>query len=107
MLAATDPANAYGLSLPWPVKGLQRAAGAQVVSMGGRASLYLDKGGRGVTALRPFDGTWEGTAVNALAGLVTSGRAKRLSLERLPDELRPALTAAGFVPTPRGLVLYG
>ena len=28
VLAATDPANAYGLVLPWPVKGPQRVAGA-------------------------------------------------------------------------------
>src|ERR1700674_1921770 len=26
VLAATDPANAYGLILPWPVKGPQRVA---------------------------------------------------------------------------------
>ena len=45
--------------------------------------------------------------MTALAGLVTSGRVKRLSLQRFPDELREVLAAAGFVPTPRGLALYG
>ncbi|HUY61276.1 MAG TPA: DEAD/DEAH box helicase, partial [Candidatus Dormibacteraeota bacterium] len=34
VLAATDPANAYGLSLPWPVKGPTRVAGAYVVRVG-------------------------------------------------------------------------
>jgi hypothetical protein len=29
-----------------------------------------------------------------------------LAVQRFPDELKPALEAAGFVPTPRGLTLY-
>ena len=29
LLAATDPANPYGVALPWPVKGPQRAAGCR------------------------------------------------------------------------------
>ena len=107
VLAATDPANAYGLSLPWPVKGPQRAAGAHVVLVDGLASLYLDKGGRGVLALRPFDGEWEAVGVRALLGLIASGRMSRLTLERFPDELRPYLDEAGFVATPKGLVHYG
>src|ERR1051325_10167092 len=57
VLAATDPANAYGVSLPGPEKGPQRAAGAFVVLVDGLASLYIEKGGRGLVALRPFDGT--------------------------------------------------
>jgi len=106
VLAATDPANAYGLSLPWPVKGVARAAGAYVVLLDGEASLYLERGGRSVTALRPFDGGWEDVAVGALATLVRGGRLSRLAVQRFPDELKPALEAAGFVPTPRGLTLY-
>jgi ATP-dependent Lhr-like helicase len=107
VLAATDPANAYGLSLPWPVKGPQRAAGAYVVTVGGVAVLYLERGGRGLLALQAPDGSWEEQAVAALAGLVAGGQLKRLSLQRFPDELRAPLAAAGFVPTPRGLALYG
>jgi ATP-dependent Lhr-like helicase len=107
VLAATDPANPYGLCLPWPVKGIARAAGAYVVLLDGAASLYLERGGKGLVALRPCDGSWEETAVGALTGLVTGGRVGRLSVQRFPEELRPALAGAGFVPTPRGLVLYG
>ena len=106
VLAATDPANAYGLSLPWPVRGPQRAAGAQVVTIDGLASLYLDKGGRNLLALRPHDGSWEPEAIGGLVGLLRSGRASRLTIDRYPDELRPYLEAAGFVPTPKGLVHY-
>ena len=100
LLAATDPANAYGLAVPWPVKGPQRAAGAYVVLVGGLASLYLERGGRTLVALREIDGSWEGPALDTLT------RLGKLSLQRFPEELRPLLMATGFVPTPKGLVRH-
>ena len=106
VLAATDPANAYGLSIAWPEKGPQRAAGAQVVLLDGVPSLYIEKGGRGLVALRPFDETWEEYAVAALGDLLAEGRFKRISVERCPPELEPYLRAADFVPTPKGLIRY-
>jgi ATP-dependent Lhr-like helicase len=106
VLAATDPANAYGLSLPWPVTGPRRVAGAYVVLLDGLPCLYVEKGAKGLVALRPFDGTWEDAAVAALGGLVSTGRVRRLSVERYDEGLEPVLRAAGFVPTPRGLVRY-
>ncbi|MFN2608649.1 MAG: DEAD/DEAH box helicase [Acidimicrobiales bacterium] len=107
VLAATDPASAYGLSLAWPVAGPRRVAGAYVVLVGGEAALYVERGARGLVALRPFDGTWEAAAVAALGELVARGRLRRLAVERFDDALAPALRAAGFVPSPRGLVRYG
>ena len=107
VLAATDPANAYGVSLPWPVTGPRRVAGAYVVLVDGQASLYVEKGAKSLVALRPFDGTWEDAAVGALDGLVASGRVRRLAVERYDDALDPVLRSAGFVPSPRGLVRYG
>jgi ATP-dependent Lhr-like helicase len=108
VLAATDPANAYGLALPWPdaTGRTPRVAGAYVVVLDGIVSLYVERAGKGVVALRAFDGTWEEQAVAALAGLLGGGRFKRLALEKVPDELRPHLVAAGFVPGPKGLVRY-
>jgi len=115
VLAATDPANAYGLSLPWPQRsgaatkpasGPRRVAGAYVVLLDGNPCLYVEKGAKGLVALRPLDGTWEEQAVGALEGLVQSGRLRRLSIERYDEGLEPFLRAAGFVPTPRGLVRY-
>jgi ATP-dependent Lhr-like helicase len=111
VLAATDPANPYGVALSWPQPDAdgtrpQRAAGAFVVLIDGLASLYVERGGRGVTALRPLDGTWEAAAVAALGELITGGRFTRLSLERYPPELEPLLRTADFVPTPKGLVRY-
>ncbi|MDQ6727451.1 MAG: DEAD/DEAH box helicase, partial [Actinomycetota bacterium] len=124
VLAATDPANAYGLSLPWPQRpgagtqpqrpgagtkpaaGPRRVAGAYVVLLDGEPCLYVEKGAKGLVALRPLDGTWEYQAVAALSELVGDGRVRRLSIERYDDGLEPVLRAAGFVPTPRGLVRY-
>jgi ATP-dependent helicase Lhr and Lhr-like helicase len=107
VLAATDPANGYGMVLPWPVKGPQRVAGAYVVVHDGTACLYVERGGNGVVNLRGFDGEWEEPAVEALANLVGSGRWSRLALRRYPDQLEPYLRAADFVPSPKGLVRYG
>lgn len=106
VLAATDPACAYGSAVGWPAKGASRAAGAYVVLVDGLASLYLERGGRSLVALREADGTWEAAAVEGLASLVASGRASRLALQRYPEQLGPVLRGAGFVPTPKGLVRY-
>jgi len=73
----------------------------------GEACLYVERGGKGLVALRPFDGSWEGPSVDALGALVSSGRLRRLALARFDPGLEPALRAAGFVATPKGLVSYG
>ncbi|HVM01099.1 MAG TPA: DEAD/DEAH box helicase, partial [Acidimicrobiales bacterium] len=106
VLAATDPANAYGVALPWPVSGPRRVAGAYVVVLDGRASLFVERGARTLVALRPYDGGWEAAAVAALTTLLADGRLPRLGVERCDPELAPALAAAGFVATPKGLVRY-
>ncbi|HVE47104.1 MAG TPA: DEAD/DEAH box helicase [Acidimicrobiales bacterium] len=101
VLAATDPANPFGLCLPWPVAGLKRVAGAHVVLVEGMPSLYAERGEKRLVALRPYDGTWEEPAIAALAA-----RAARLTVGHVDPELEPALVAAGFVPTPRGMTRY-
>jgi ATP-dependent Lhr-like helicase len=108
VLAATDPANVYGAALPWPETDGRpaRVAGAYVVLIDGLASLYVERGGKGLLALRPMDGTWEEAAVAALGSLLATGRFNRLAVERSPDALRPHLEAAGFIPSPKGLVRY-
>ena len=102
LLAATDPANPYGVALSWPVKGPSRVAGAYVVLVGGQASLYLHKGGRGLIALREADGTWEEAAVEALSPLWSDGRIRRLEKGRFPDELAEYLKEKAFLVTPIG-----
>jgi ATP-dependent Lhr-like helicase len=111
VLAATDPANPFGVALPWPEGETEqrprRVAGAYVVLLDGIPCLYVERGGRGLITLRPLDGTWEQEAVSALATLVESGRLRRLALERYDPALEQALRQTGFVPSPKGLVRYG
>ncbi|MBC3186401.1 hypothetical protein H7347_07410 [Corynebacterium sp. zg-331] len=41
VLAASDPANPFGVALPWPQPGLSRSSGAVVVLTGGQLRAYL------------------------------------------------------------------
>jgi len=110
VLATTDPAQPYGLTLPWPgIEGWrpQRVAGAWVALVGGEASLYIDKGGKGLRALRPLDGTWEAAAVRAVIGYLLGGRRlSKLAVAPVPAELTQILVDHGFTPGPKGLVRY-
>ena len=112
VLAATDPANAYGVAVPWPdavgeASGRpQRAAGAYVVLLDGIPSLFVERRAKGLVALRAFDGSWEADAVAALDELVADGRFSRLVLERVDPELDRYLKEAGYTPTPKGWARY-
>ncbi|HSL98499.1 MAG TPA: hypothetical protein VK831_08000, partial [Candidatus Deferrimicrobiaceae bacterium] len=118
VLAATDPANAYGAALPWPRYGgddrrpLARAAGASVVLVDGVAALYVDRGGRSLQTLPAFGqpGIAE-LAIAALAARLAEGRERELLVTRV-DGLpvgesphRERLIEAGFRPGYRGLAL--
>ncbi|GGO91558.1 Lhr family helicase [Wenjunlia tyrosinilytica] len=116
VIAAADPANAYGAALPWPEPpngaGHKpgRKAGALVVLVDGELILYVERGGKSLIA-------WETTperlqaAVDALALAVREGALGKITVERangesaLTSPLGHALEAAGFHPTPRGLRL--
>ena len=118
VLAATDPANAYGAALPWPdLPGTDvahrpaRKAGAVVVLHDGRPALYVEKGGR---SLLIWD-LGEEVAAEAAACLVRdwprvgAGRSivTRVNGTEPTPALAAVLTGAGFLPTPRGLRLGG
>jgi ATP-dependent Lhr-like helicase len=116
VLAATDPANPYGIALPWPVRGPQRAAGAFVVLMGGEPVVYLEKGGKTLTDLTMTDESAEAPddlddrftgAATALGRMVDEGRFRRLVLGKYPDAMERHLLAAGFTAAPKGLTRYG
>ncbi len=56
VLAAVDPAQPYGATLPWPrregqTRRLARVAGAYVVFVDSEPVLYLERGGRGIVTL--------------------------------------------------------
>ncbi|MEU9761961.1 DEAD/DEAH box helicase [Streptomyces sp. NPDC047987] len=118
VLAAADPANAYGAALPWPQSpdgaGHKpgRKAGALVVLVDGELAMYMERGGKSLLVW-PTDP--EDPALSAAAGaLATAARAGSLgtvTVERangassLTSPLGRALEAAGFLATPRGLRL--
>jgi len=114
VLAAADPAQPYGASLPWPKRAGARAArvaGAQVVLLGGEAALFVERGGRSLVPLRDPDDEWLRVALEALVAHVRRGGAKRLAVERFDgepvgdSEIMPLLLEAGFLAGPRRAVL--
>jgi ATP-dependent Lhr-like helicase len=113
VLAATDPAQPFGIALPWPevvgdVGGRPaRTAGSYVVLLDGLPSLYVERRVKGLLALRPFDGSWEAEAIDALVReLLVSGRLSRVVVEKSDVELHRFLKEAEFIPTPKGWTRY-
>lgn len=118
VLAAADPANAYGAALPWPAQpeGVThkpgRKAGALVVLVDGELALYVERGGKTLLAW-PDEEERLRAAADALALAVREGALGRLTVERtngesaLTSPLGRALETAGFHATPRGLRLRG
>ena len=108
-LAATDPANAYGLVLPWPDSDgrMARAAGAYCVLDDGGLVLYLERGGKSL--LTHGDAGVE--HMQALIAVATAGgRIEIQKVDGVPvteSRLAPLLREAGFSSTHRGLVAYG
>jgi len=94
-----------------------RVPGAYVVTLDAEPVLYVEKGGKGLVALRePLDGDgspapWIAEALEALADAVGRGRVGRLGVERFDAEpivdsaFETALMEAGFRQGPRKLTL--
>jgi ATP-dependent Lhr-like helicase len=114
VLAAADPAQPYGASLPWPRRSGARAArvaGAWIVLLDGEAALFVERGGRSLVPLRDPDPEWLRPALAALVAHVRAGGAKRLAVERFDgspvadSEAMALLVEAGFLAGPRRAVL--
>ncbi|HET8586253.1 MAG TPA: DEAD/DEAH box helicase, partial [Candidatus Limnocylindria bacterium] len=119
VLAAADPAQPYGATLPWPRRSdgerlpLQRVPGAYVITVAGEAALYVERGARGLLTLPAFDEPE--VSVAALAALprllAAEGPMRELRLERvdrLPvaeSPLADALRELGFRPSYRSWLL--
>jgi ATP-dependent helicase Lhr and Lhr-like helicase len=109
VLAAADPAQPYGGTLPWPKREGQdrrpaRVAGAYVVLVAEQPVLYVERGGRGLVTLAdasgvPAAGAREplAEALRALAEAVRSGRVPKLALERIDGEPAIASGVAGML----------
>jgi ATP-dependent Lhr-like helicase len=111
VLAATDPAQPYGASLPWPPTDGRpgRSAGALVVLVDGEAAVFVERGGRSLLTFPAalVDPRW----AEALAAVVRRGQ--RRSLEVAKIDGAPAresnhadtLRQAGFADGYKGLVI--
>jgi ATP-dependent Lhr-like helicase len=112
VLAATDPAQPYGSTIPWPITMGRptRSAGAVVVLVNGEPVVWCDPKSYSLVA---FDGAHASTTwATALVELVKNGRRRSLEIRKIDgaeisrdNDLVPALQAAGFVESYRGWVL--
>jgi len=113
VLAATDPANPYGASLPWPKppsgRRPSRAPGAHVLLRDGEPLVYVERGGRSILRLVELGDEDLASAMQALADAVAAGRLPKLGVEKLDGEPvigsghEQALLSAGFSRGPRKL----
>ncbi|MGI8870560.1 MAG: ATP-dependent helicase [Mycobacteriales bacterium] len=123
VLAAADPANPYGAALPWPERDPDgepgsaghrpgRKAGALVVLVDGRLTLYVERGGRSLLSWSTDQDELRDAAA-ALARTVRYGGLRRLTVRQVDGErvldsaAARALEDAGFRPTPSGLRISG
>ncbi|KOX24311.1 DEAD/DEAH box helicase [Nocardiopsis sp. NRRL B-16309] len=116
VLAATDPANPYGQSLPWPPTGREgagrpaRVGHALVVLDDGGPTLYLHLGGRSAVTFGASPALLE-RAATVLAATVRERGLGPVVVERADGAdvfgtpLDAALVSAGFHVTPKGLRL--
>ncbi|WP_255955914.1 ATP-dependent helicase [Streptomyces odontomachi] len=124
LLAAADPANAYGAALPWPEQPTGaghkpgRKAGALVVLVDGELTLYMERGGKTLLAWPadpeapgPEEDARLGAAAEAFASAARAGSLGTVTVERingaaaLTSPLGTLLETSGFHATPRGLRL--
>jgi ATP-dependent helicase Lhr and Lhr-like helicase len=113
LLAATDPANPYGASLPWPkLEGGRRPGrtpGAHLLLRDGEPLVFVERGGRGLLRLQRAEGADLEEAMRALADAVAAGQLPKLAIEKLDGEPvigsghEEALIGAGFSRGPRKL----
>jgi ATP-dependent helicase Lhr and Lhr-like helicase len=108
-LAATDPANAYGVTAPWPESSgrMARSAGAYVVIDGGDLRLFLERGGRSLLT----NGEVSADHVRALAGVAVraGGKVEIRTVDGTSargSAHEATLRDAGFCASPRGFVLW-
>ncbi|KUJ68572.1 DEAD/DEAH box helicase [Streptomyces albus subsp. albus] len=125
VLAAADPANAYGAALPWPEPPTGaghkpgRKAGSLVVLVDGELVLYLERGGKTLLAWpagpaeaeSPDDDARLSAAVESLVQAGRAGALGTVTVERvngtpaLSSPMGRTLESSGFHPTPRGFRL--
>ncbi|MEO6222289.1 MAG: helicase-related protein, partial [Vicinamibacterales bacterium] len=108
-LAATDPANPYGTTLPWPITGATRVVGATVILVDGQLAAYLSRGRRELrvhwSEEEPRRSRVGRALASALLEMATRGAEDRrgMAIATINDQPSPEhalanwLTEAGFV----------
>jgi ATP-dependent Lhr-like helicase len=108
-MTATDPANPFGVTLPWPASDAgrpARAAGAVVVLAQGALRLYLERGGRSLLSFGQVDADHL-AALAAVAG--RGGKIDIRSVDGGPaaaSRLAGTMRDIGFGISPQGLVMW-
>ncbi len=116
VLAATDPANAWGNIVPWPPTGdgtrPNRVAGARVILHQGRPLGYLNRTARALTTFQDATADAHASAADlkllaeALAGLARPGTSLMIEhIDGAPPGRSPlaeVLEECGFTPTGSG-----
>ena len=114
VLAATDPAQAYGAVLKWPKRESRspaRQAGAYVILAGAEPVLYVERGGKGLQVLVDDADERLGPAIEALAAAAERGRIRKLAVEKVNGEpvvgspWEEPLLQLGFRAGPRKLTI--
>lgn len=121
-LGATDPANPYGLALPWPnhpIARPTRTSGAVVVLADGLCLGYLTRSGKSLTVFEqageraPARSACLSLIGQALQQSTADGRMSRVHITEIDGERASfgadadALLKAGAHLTPRGVVFEG
>jgi ATP-dependent Lhr-like helicase len=122
-ISATDPANPFGVLIPWPMsaqadsRGATRTAGARVVIVNGRAAAWISRGDRQLVVCLPDDepersriGRAMARELVAIAHRAPEGRRGWLIEEinahpAIDDPSSHFLIEAGFAATAMGLQL--
>jgi ATP-dependent Lhr-like helicase len=114
VIAAMDPANPYGSSLPAP-DGFSRIPGAYLVLEGGKPVMRVDQGGKRLVPVNGLAGDRLVAAVSTLPQLLRAPapyRGRRLEVLQYGEEsaarseAAEALRTIGFEPSGEGLVLW-
>ena len=115
-LAATDPANPYGVLLKWPEtktgRTLTRSVGASVVLVDGSLACYVARGEKQIFVFLPDDEAarvrMSEAVARTLANLVDEGDRRALLIAAVDNQeidrhpIASYLRAAGFVPSAQG-----
>ena len=114
VVAAMDPANPYGASLPAP-EGFSRIPGAYLVLEGGRPVMRVESGGKRLVPLNGLAGERLAAAVSTLPQLLRAPapyRGRRLEVLQYGEDAAGrsdaavALRSIGFEPSGESLVLW-